>query len=75
MIGDGRVFIRVTNAVRFQGFRNFVPKDVFTRYCWLTIDPLVKRDHGPPARCAASFHATRWTLCDVVVASEGRLGP
>jgi hypothetical protein len=36
---------------------------------------LVKRDHGPQARGAASFHATRRTLCDALVASEGRLGP
>jgi hypothetical protein len=30
------------------GFRNFIPKHAFTRYCWLTTDSLVKRDHGPP---------------------------
>ena len=24
---------------------------------------------------AASFDATRWTLCDALVASKGRLGP
>jgi hypothetical protein len=44
-------------------------------YCWLTTDCLVKRDHGPQARGAASFHATRRTLCDALVASEGRLCP
>jgi hypothetical protein len=57
------------------GFRNFIPKHAFTRYCGLTIDSLVKGDHGPSAEGPASFHATRWTLCDALVASEGRLGP
>ena len=37
-----------TPLVRFfrypAGFRNFVPKHAFTRYCWLTTDSLVKRD-------------------------------
>ena len=45
----------ILKAVRFEGFRNFVPKHAFTRYCWLTTDSLVKRDHGPPAGGAASF--------------------
>jgi hypothetical protein len=57
------------------GFRNFIPKHAFGRYCGLTTDSLVKRKHGPPAGGPASFHATRWTLCDALVASEGRLGP
>ena len=60
---------------RFQSSRNYVPKHAFTRYCWLTTDSLVKRDHGPPAGGAVSLHATRWTLCDALVASQGRLGP
>ena len=37
------------------GFRNFIPKQAFTRYCWLTIDSLVKRDHGPPAGALRAF--------------------
>jgi hypothetical protein len=48
----------------------------------------VKRNHGPPVEGAASFHPTRWmivikagqshkeihALCEVLIASEGRLG-
>ena len=37
------------------GFRNFIPKHAFTRYCWLTTDSLVKRDHGPPAGGRRAF--------------------
>ena len=37
------------------GFRNFIPKHAFTRYCWLTTDSLVKRDHGPPAGVLRAF--------------------
>ena len=33
MIGDKSLH-PVTKAVRFQSFRNFVPKHAFTRYCW-----------------------------------------
>jgi hypothetical protein len=51
-------------AAGLLSFRNFIPKHAFTRYCWLTMDSLVKR-----------VHATRWTLCDALIASEGRLGP
>jgi len=44
----------VTNAMGFQGFRNFVPKHVSTL---AKVDEtrkiLVKRDHGPPAEGAA----------------------
>jgi hypothetical protein len=74
MIGDEALH-PVTKAMGFQSFRNFVPKDAFTHYCWLTTDSLVIRDHGPPAGGSASLHATRWTLWDALVASEGRLGP
>ena len=62
-------------ALRVAWFQDFVPKDAFTRYCCLTTDSLVKRDHGLPAGDAASFAATRGTVCDALVASEGRLGP
>ena len=30
--------------MRFQGFRNFVPKHAFSRYCWLKTQFVVKRD-------------------------------
>jgi hypothetical protein len=59
-----------SSALRFfqypAGFRNFVPKQAFTRYCWLTTDSLVKRDHGPPAGGLRAFtlrvglFATSW---------------
>ena len=61
MIGDECLHL-VTKPVRFRGFRNFIPKHAFTRYRRLTIDSLVKRDHGPSAEGPASFHAARWTL-------------
>ena len=68
--------------LHFLGLKNrprvntdFIPKHAFTRYCWLTTDSLAKRDHGPPTGGAASLHATRWAVCDALVASEGRLGP
>ena len=45
--------IPLHSLVRFfrspAGFRNFIPKQAFARYCWLTTDSLVKRDHSPPA--------------------------
>jgi hypothetical protein len=68
---------RLPSGVRGHdpGFQEFAPKQAFARYCWLTTDSLVKRDHGPQARGAASFHATPRTLCDVLVAFQGRLGP
>ena len=51
--------IPYTSLVRFfrspAGFRNFIPNHAFTRYCWLTIDSLVKRDHGPPAGALRAF--------------------
>jgi DNA invertase Pin-like site-specific DNA recombinase len=47
------------SLVRFfrypAGFQEFIPKHAFTRYCGLTIDSLVKRDHGPSAEGPASF--------------------
>ena len=64
--------------VRFFGIQQgsgILFKHAFTRYCALTIDSLVKCDHGPSAEGPVSFHATPWTLCDALVASEGRLGP
>ena len=36
-------------------FQEFVSKHAFTRYCWLTTDSLVKRDHGPPAGALRAF--------------------
>ena len=58
-----------------EGSGILFPKHAFTRYCGLTIDSLVTRDHGPSAEGPASFNATRWKLCDALVTSEGRLRP
>ena len=59
---------------RFEGFRNFIPKHSFTRYCWLTIDGLVEATTiRRRRRCEPSRHTL--TLCDALVASEKRLGP
>jgi hypothetical protein len=52
----------ITKAAGLRSFRNFVSKHVFTRYCWLKTYFFVKRDHGPPAEGAASFHTTRWSF-------------
>ena len=52
--GDGPA-VKPRRIGRFEGFRNFVPKHAFTRYCWLTIDSLVKRGHGPPAGALRAF--------------------
>jgi RNA polymerase sigma factor (sigma-70 family) len=60
--------------VGFLSFRNFVPKRTFTRYCWLKTHFFVKRDHGPPAEGAASFHTTRWTIVMRAAQSQAQGG-
>jgi hypothetical protein len=35
----------------------------------------VKRDHGPPAEGAASFHTTRWTIVMRAAQSQAQGGP
>jgi hypothetical protein len=57
-------------TICFQGFRNFVPKQVFARYLWKKTHFFVKRDHGPPAEGATSFHTTRGTI--VVSAAQSQ---
>jgi RNA polymerase sigma factor (sigma-70 family) len=65
----------VTKTVGFQGFRNFIPKHAFTRYCFLKDPILVKRDYGPPMEGAASFHTTRWTIVMRAAQSQAQGGP
>jgi hypothetical protein len=47
---------------RRRNSRNFVPKRDFIRYCEWNTQFFVKRDHGPPADGAASFHTTHWAI-------------
>ena len=54
--GESSLTAALRSDWRFHpGFRNFIPKHAFTRYCWLTTDSLVKRDHGPPAGALRAF--------------------
>jgi hypothetical protein len=61
-----------TKTLRLHGFRNFVPKQAFARYRWEETHFLVKRDHGPPAEGAASFHITRETIVGRAAQSHAR---
>jgi hypothetical protein len=57
-----------------RSFRNFVPKHAFSRYCWLKTQFVVKRDHGPLAEGAASFHTTCWTIVMGAAQSQAQGG-
>ena len=47
------------SLVRFfrypAGFRNFIPKHAFARYCWLTTDSLVNVTNSLPAGAVRAF--------------------
>jgi hypothetical protein len=80
MIGDEGLH-PVTKAAGFQSFRNFVPKDAFTRYCSQKTQFFVKRtallreEVGRRVSDPAEIDEEIYALCDALVASEGRLGP
>src|SRR5262245_6309410 len=65
------VFIR--SEKRSQGRRNSVPKSGFTGY-WLS-KTRTSCETRPRSAGAASFHATLWTVYDVLVASKKTVRP
>jgi hypothetical protein len=54
--------------------QKFVPKQVFARYLCKKTHFFVKRDHGPPAEGATSFHTTRGRIVASAAQSQARGG-